>query len=261
MQTNLDLYTDYLLSSFGQTSATNRARLMDDQISHDEVTRFLSQSHPIGQTLWKTVKPLVRKHQTEQAVLLVDDSLLHKPHSQETGLVSTYFDHSRNEYVKAINFLTLLYRVEDILLPVGLHIVIKYLQCQLKDKKQVWKAPQTKNEAFGDLLYQAHQNAIPFGYVLADSWYTNADNINAVLALKKHWLGAFKTNLEIALSKQDRANGRFVSISTVSLAVGVPREVYIRSVAVPVLVCKDRTGGPDSSQQGWLRRRTTLVDH
>lgn len=249
MQTNLDLYTDFLLSSFGQTSATNMARLMDDHISHDDVTRFLSQPRQIGQTLWKTVKPLVRKHQTEQGILIVDDSLVHKPHSQQTGLVSTYFDHTSNEYVKAINFLTLLYRVEDVLLPVGMRLVIKHLQCQLKDRKEVWKAPQTKNEAFRELLCQAHQNAIPFRYVLADSCgsppgYTNADNINAVLAIKKHWLGAFKTNLEVALSKQDRANGRFVSISTVDLAVGVPREVYIRSVAVPLLVCKDRIGGP-----------------
>jgi hypothetical protein len=53
--------------------------------------------------------------------------------------------------------------------------------------------------------------------------------------------------LEVALSKQDRASGRFVSISTVSLAVGVPREVYIRSVAVPVLVCKDILPNKDSS--------------
>jgi hypothetical protein len=252
MQTNLDLYTDYLLSSFGQTSATNMARLMDDQLSHDDVTRFLSQPHQIGQTLWKTVKPLVRKHQTEQGLLLVDDSLAHKPHSQENGLVSTYFDHTSHEYVKAINFLTLLYRAGDTLLPVGLHLVIKYLQCQIKDRKEVWKAALTKNEAFRALLYQAHQNAIPFGYVLADSCgsppgYTNADNINAVLALKKHWFGAFKTNLEVALSKQDRANGRFVSISTVALAVGVPREVYIRSVAVPVLVCKDILPNKDGS--------------
>ena len=94
MQTNLDRYTDYLLSSFGQTSATNMARLMDDQISHDDVTRFLNQPHQIGQTLWKTVKPLVRKHQTQHGVLLVDDSLAHKPHSQESGLVSIYFDHT-----------------------------------------------------------------------------------------------------------------------------------------------------------------------
>lgn len=247
MQTTLGLYSDYLLSSFGQTSATNMARLLDAHISHDDITRFLSQPHHIGQTLWKTVKPLVRKHQTQQGLLLVDDSLVHKPHSQETGLVSTYFDHTSNEYVKAINFLTLLYRVEDVLLPIGLHLVIKYLQCQLKDRKEVWKAPQTKNEAFRELLRQAHQNAIPFGYVLADSWYTNADNINAVLAIKKHWLGAFKTNLEVALSKQDRANGRFVSISTVNLAVGVPREVYIRSGAVPVLVCKDILPNKDGS--------------
>lgn len=35
MRTTLDLYTDYLLSSFGQTSANNLARLMDDQLSHD----------------------------------------------------------------------------------------------------------------------------------------------------------------------------------------------------------------------------------
>ena len=124
----------------------------------------------------------------------------------------------------------------------------------------------TKNEAFRVLLCQAHQNAIPFWYVLADSWYTNADNINAVLGIKKHWSGAFKTSLEVALSKQDRANGRFVSISTVSLAVGVPREVYIRSVAVPVLVCKDRIGGPilpnrDAGPPVRLGGRTVAADH
>ncbi len=76
MQTNLGLYTDYLLGSFGQTSATNMARLMNDQISHDDVTRFLSQPHHIGQTLWKTVKPLFCKHQTQQGVLLVDDFIV-----------------------------------------------------------------------------------------------------------------------------------------------------------------------------------------
>ena len=247
MRTTLDLYTDYLLSSFGQTSATNLARLMDDQLSHDDVTRFLSQPINSGHTLWKIIKPLVRQHQQPDGVLIVDDSLAHKPHSQENGLVSTYFDHTTKEYVKAINFLTLLYRVGDILLPVGIHFVTKYLQCQINDKKEVWKAASTKNEAFRQLLLMAHQNAISFRYVLADSWYTNAENINAVLAIKRHWLGACKANLEVALSKQDRANGRFVALSTVNLAVGVPREVYIRSVAVPVVVCKDVLPNKDGS--------------
>jgi len=38
----LDMYTDYLISSTGQTSATGLANLLDGQISHDSVTRFLN---------------------------------------------------------------------------------------------------------------------------------------------------------------------------------------------------------------------------
>jgi hypothetical protein len=38
----LDLYTDYLISSFGQTSATGLSQLLDGEVSHDQVTRFLA---------------------------------------------------------------------------------------------------------------------------------------------------------------------------------------------------------------------------
>ena len=37
----LDLYSDYLLSSFGQTTATGLAKLVDGEISHDQITRML----------------------------------------------------------------------------------------------------------------------------------------------------------------------------------------------------------------------------
>ncbi len=39
----LDLYTDYLLSSTGPTTATGLSRLLDGALSHDHVTRWLSQ--------------------------------------------------------------------------------------------------------------------------------------------------------------------------------------------------------------------------
>ena len=39
----LDLYSDYLLSSFGATTATGLSRLLDGAISHDQVTRFLAE--------------------------------------------------------------------------------------------------------------------------------------------------------------------------------------------------------------------------
>ena len=37
----LELYAYYIISSFGQTMATNILRLLDKTISHDEITRFL----------------------------------------------------------------------------------------------------------------------------------------------------------------------------------------------------------------------------
>lgn len=39
---HLDLYTDYLISSFGPTTATGLAALLDGRLSHDQVTRLLS---------------------------------------------------------------------------------------------------------------------------------------------------------------------------------------------------------------------------
>jgi hypothetical protein len=38
----LDLYSDYLISAFGQTSATGLSLLLNGEISHDQTQRWLS---------------------------------------------------------------------------------------------------------------------------------------------------------------------------------------------------------------------------
>ena len=38
----LNLYTDYLLSSTGPTTATSLSRLLEGALSHDHITRWLS---------------------------------------------------------------------------------------------------------------------------------------------------------------------------------------------------------------------------
>ncbi len=38
----LDIYSDYLLALFSYTTATGLSRLTEGEISHDQVTRFLS---------------------------------------------------------------------------------------------------------------------------------------------------------------------------------------------------------------------------
>jgi hypothetical protein len=48
----LDLYNDYLLASFGATTSTGLARLLDGAVSHDQITRFLAKRQFTSADLW-----------------------------------------------------------------------------------------------------------------------------------------------------------------------------------------------------------------
>ena len=62
--------SDYLLSSFGATTATGLSDMLDGVISHDRVTRFLAADDYDSRTLWKQVKPMVRAIQHPDGVLI-----------------------------------------------------------------------------------------------------------------------------------------------------------------------------------------------
>ena len=63
----LDLYADYLISSFGPTTATGLSRLLGAGLSHDKITRFLAgEAMTQRQNLWRIVKPLVRQVQKRE---------------------------------------------------------------------------------------------------------------------------------------------------------------------------------------------------
>ena len=71
----LELYSDYLLSSFGPTTATGLSALLDGEVSHDQVTRFLSEETYTSKTLWQQVKPLLRSVERDEGVLIFDDTI------------------------------------------------------------------------------------------------------------------------------------------------------------------------------------------
>ncbi|GAA3985997.1 hypothetical protein GCM10022407_33570 [Hymenobacter antarcticus] len=110
----LDLYTDYLLSSTGPTTATGLSRLLDGEMSHDHITRWLSSADWSLAEVWRHAKPLIRQAEaqrppTDFAVLVVDDSILEKAHTDANELICTHWDHSQQRYVKGLNFVSLLY--------------------------------------------------------------------------------------------------------------------------------------------------------
>jgi hypothetical protein len=52
-----DLYTDYLITSFSYTTATGLSGLVDNAISHDPVTRFLSHAQAVKILSRRAVEP------------------------------------------------------------------------------------------------------------------------------------------------------------------------------------------------------------
>ena len=82
----LDLYSDYLLSSFSYTTATGLSGLLEGSLSHDRITRFLSTKASTSADLWLLVKPFVRQVQSPTAVLIFDDSIEEKPYTDENEI-------------------------------------------------------------------------------------------------------------------------------------------------------------------------------
>jgi hypothetical protein len=74
----LELYTDYLLSSFGATTTTGLSAMVRGDVSHDRITRFLSRQDYTSKNLWLQVKKMVREVQTAEGVLIFDDTIQEK---------------------------------------------------------------------------------------------------------------------------------------------------------------------------------------
>src|SRR5688572_962049 len=121
----LDLYSDYLISSFSSTTATGLSALLNGQISHDQITRFLAGEMQTGAELWRLVKPLVREIESEEGVLIIDDSIEEKSYTDENEIICWHWDHAKERNVKGINFITALYHSRQVSLPVTFVLVAK----------------------------------------------------------------------------------------------------------------------------------------
>jgi len=111
----------------------------------------------------------VRVIQSEDGVLLVDDSIAEKPYTDENEIICWHVDHAHQRTVKGINFVSCLYHNQGISLPVGFELITKaetYTDPQ--DGKTKRRSTRTKNEIYRDLVQQAVKNQIPFRYVLND---------------------------------------------------------------------------------------------
>ena len=66
--------------------------MTDGQISHDKVTRFLSSEDFTSRDLWKLVKKSVRDIESDEGVLILDDTVQEKAYTDENNLICWHYD-------------------------------------------------------------------------------------------------------------------------------------------------------------------------
>ena len=187
----LDLYTDYLISNTSYATATGLSSMLDGEVSHDSVTRFLSSRTYTSKDLWLEVKRTVRKIEEESGCLIFDDTIQEKQWTDENEVICWHYDHCQGRSVKGINLLNALYHTGNVSIPVAFEVVKKPIQfCDIKTKQVKRMATVTKNELMRAMIQQCLNNRLQFRYVLMDSWFT----------AKRIWsLLLTKTNISLGL--------------------------------------------------------------
>lgn len=253
----LDLYTDYLQVAFGQASATGLSELLDHAISHDKFTRLLSNNEFSAADLWQGVKPLVRKHQTTEGCLMFDDTIIHKPYTDENELVTWHFDHCENRSVKGINILTAFYHSQPpdsetaLRVPVQYQAVRKEIHyCDVKTRREKRHSSRTKNELLRSMVEQSLQNQLLFRYILADSWFASSENMLFIHRRRKFFIFDLKQNRLAACDQSRRNKGLFVRIDELQLPEDTPTRLYLKDLEIEVLVCKQVFRNENNAVQG-----------
>lgn len=242
----IDLYVDYLLVCNQQATATGLAHLLNHELSHDKITRLLSSGKINCKILWERVKPLCHEIRSESGVLIVDDSIEEKRYTDCNEIIQYHFDHTVGRSVRGVNFISALYHSNDMSLPVAMEVIKKEKIFNLKKNKWEYKNKQTKNELYRNMVSKASQN-ISFKYVLNDTWFSSSENMNFIVKeCKSHFIMALKENRKVALTLEDKQEGRYMSIKSLKLEE-CTLSVYVEQLDFPLLICKQVFKNGDGS--------------
>jgi hypothetical protein len=250
----LELYSDYLLSSFTHVTATGLSAMTAGEVSHDRITRFLASEQMDSRALWLLVKPLVRQVEGDEGVLVIDDTIEEKPYTDESELICWHYDHSKGRSVKGINLISALYQVsseaEEVSVPVAFELVNKS-GWVFDQKKRKWKRKslKTKNELYREMLSACYKNRLKFCHVLSDVWYSASENMSHIKEeLEKEFIMPVKSNRKVALSLEEKKQGAYERVGSIEPEPNTVMKVYVEQVGFALLLCKQVFKNEDGSE-------------
>ena len=212
--------------------------------------------------MWHFVKPLIREIESDAACLIIDDSIEEKPYTDENDIICWHYDHSKQMNVKGINFLNCLYQTNEVALPIGFDLVKKtekYLDP--KDGKEKRRSLISKNELARAQIGYAVKNKVKFRFVLFDAWFSSVENVKFILSHRKHFICPLKFNRKVAVSRNDKLQGRWHKLETVEIESNKSRLIYLEGLELPVLLIKQISTNEDGATavQYLISSDTTLL--
>lgn len=248
-QTRLDLYTDYLTVTFGYATATGLSQLLDGEISHDAISRFLSGDEYTSKDLWKQVKKTVREVESADGILIFDDTVQEKPYMDENDLICWHYDHCKGRNVKGINLLNCLYHCNGVSIPVAFELIRKPFRfCDIKTRQEKRCSDVTKNEQMRSMIDTCIQNQLKFSWVLSDIWFASAENMEHIKEKRqKDFIMALKSNRLVALSEKDRKENRYTRLDQLAWTEQKAITGYLKGLTFPVKLARQVFTNKDGS--------------
>jgi hypothetical protein len=128
---------------------------------------------------------------TEEAVLIVDDSVQNKQYSQQIGLVQRQYSGAEHGLVRGIDIVNLVHYDGQDFYPIVYRIYAPKVD------------GSTKNNLFGEMLMAAkNRKGIKARTVLFDSWYTSVANLKLIAFLNMVFFAPVKDNRLVSLSRE-----------------------------------------------------------
>ena len=223
-------YIQFLIGTQNAFSVLEVARTHPDGKEgpvRDAYTRLLYRIKSDGDELWREAKEWVDR---EHGILVVDDSTLDKPYTQEMDLVTHHWSVKPKDVVKGINLISLLWTDDDAQIPCDFRIYDR-------DHDGL-----TKNDHFRAMIRRTHERGFVPEMVAFDSWYAALDNLKLLRSLDWAWLTRLKSN---RLVDPDGDGNRAISEITIPEA---GRWVHLKGYG---WVRVFRTVGRDGDAEYW----------
>jgi hypothetical protein len=185
-------YVEYLLSTPINYTCTNLAEHLEG-VSHDSITDMLQNSRFTPRQLWDLVADQVGENDSEDAILIVDDSVQNKRYSHSIELVKHQYSGNEHRVIKGIGLVNLIHSTGV----KGEFCPIDYRVYSPEDDGK------TKNEHFREMFIRANTDKqIKARKIAFDSWYAGFENLKLIHRSGWIFFTTLKNNRKVCLAKE-----------------------------------------------------------